>query len=436
MATERVVTKVKYRLKNGISTVLPLGTTSDYVQIDDESGDTLTQRLEAIDPTTHPKELDILEVQAHLNAGTIERYCKIGDYVELNPAGRGLTRFYVIGINGHNGQLPDSIYKDHIDFYGGSIADFGSSLPSTNYTQGDGVQPAAWRTTTFFNDYINNGSYSTIAEIREDFFGLNESYSSLNFAKKLVSYDQRNGQGKLVSTLLGYLGFTYTNELWTKFQRLASYNDDTRMYTNGNDGISLTTEFANAIKDIKTNSTVSLMLLRASVKLEPDLMTFPIDSKDSLIALRHSVNSVEQTEELIQLYNLYMRIYHWVLVNSSHELTSSTGISHSNWWLWMLTEEEIDNNNILGTPQYTALSGYSYPFFQNKQLFRLLFPSSNISDAVFHSITPAEGSPDKYVSWTFSTTDGLNKSQEPVTPNTSIEGFGFRLESTSNNLVL
>ena len=187
MATERVVTKVKYRLKNGTSTVLPLGTTSDYVQINDGSGETLTQRLEAIDRTIRPRQLDILKVQAHLNDGTIEKYCKIVDYVELDPAGKGPTRFYVIGINGHNGQPQSSIHKDHIDFYGGSTAAFESFLPSANYTQGDAAQSAAWRTTTFFNDYINNSSYSDGTEIRRDFFNLDENYDSLNFAKKVVS---------------------------------------------------------------------------------------------------------------------------------------------------------------------------------------------------------------------------------------------------------
>lgn len=431
MATERVVTKVKYRLKNGTSTVLPLGTTSDYVQINDESGETLTQRLEAIDHTIRPRQLDILKVQAHLNDGTIEKYCKIGDYVELDPAGKGPTRFYVIGINGHNGQLPDSIYKDHIDFYGGSTAAFESFLPSANYTQGDGAQSAAWRTTTFFNDYINNSSYSLGTEIRRDFFNLGENYDSLNFAKKVVSYDTRNTQGKPVSTLLGYFGFTYTDELWAKFQQLASYEPyGSQISTNENLEIVLTPGFEGAIKNIKTNSGVSLALLRASVGLEDNLVTFPTTAADSLVAMRHSVGLVEQPEELITLHDLYMRIYNWVCVNNSPKLTSSTGITSGSWLLWMLTEEEIDNNNILGTPRYTALSGYSYPFFQNKQLFRLLFPSFLLSTHVFHSITPAEGSSNEYVSWTFSPTQVLIKSQEPAALNNTVEGFGFRLESS------
>lgn len=437
MATEKVVTKIKYRLKNGASTTLPLGTTSDYIKMNDGLQETLTQRIATIeanaDLTVRPKELDILKVQSHLNDGTIEKYCKVGDYVILNPAGKGNTRFYVIGINGHNGQLPDSIYKDHIDFYGGAITDFGSSLPSLNYTRGDAVQPAAWRTTDFFTDYVNNSSYSSGAEIRRNFFGLNESYQSLNFAPKLISYDQRYTETEPVSKLLDYFGFTYTDELWAKFKRLATYEyEDEVSIDVQNHTISLSSDFTTAITSIETDPVISFKLLRASVSLEPNLKTFPVDAGDSLVASRHYVGSVTEAKELIHLYNLYMRIYEWILANTVPELTSSTGISRNNWFLWMVTEEEIDNSNILGTPQYTALTGYTYPFFQNKQLFRLLFPASNISDAVFHSITPAEGDSSTYVSWKYNSEDGLYKGQQPAAFNTSIEGFGFRLESSSN----
>lgn len=435
MATEKVVTKVKYRLKNGTSTTLPLGTTSDYIQMDDGDQENLTQRLETLEEKTdtviRPKKLDILKVQSYLDAGTIEQYCKIGDYVELNPDGKGTTKFYVIGINGHNGQSLDSIYKDHIDFYGGAVADFGSVLPTNNYTIGDATPSAAWQTTTFFKNYIDSPSYSLSENIRKDFFGLNESYSSLNFAKKIVSYDTRHASKQLTSTLLGYFGFTYTDELWEKFQELTQYDVKTDSTTNDDGTLSLTENFKNAILAIKVDTEISLRLLRASVKLEPNLDTFPVDASDSLVITRRSVNLVTTTGELVQLYNLYMRIYEWVSTNGATALKSSTGWSRNSWFLWMLTEEEIDNNNIFGTPIYTARTGYSYPFFQNKQLFRLLFPSS-ISGSVLNSITPKEGSFNDYVGWVFRSSIGPYKEASFPSQNTSVEGFGFRLESKSN----
>lgn len=441
MATEKVVTKVKYRLKNGTSTTLPLGTTSDYIQMDNGEQENLTQRLEILeektDTTIRPKKLDILEVQSHLDAGTIEQYCKIGDYVELNPKGKGITKFYVIGINGHNGQVSNHIYKDHIDFYGGSTATLNSSLPEKNYGNGESPPDAAWKSTVFYTTYMNGSDYNEGDEIRNNFFNLSESYSSLNFAPKTISYDERYTAKKTVAALLEYFGFSHDESklwvLWGKLEDLAAFEYDSNVDVDTtNNTITLGEDFKTAITTIKTDSEVSLKLLRASVKLEPNLITFPISAADSLVALRHGVGLVTTDIELTQLYDLYMRIHGWVLTNAAPEMTSSIGKAQTSHLLWMLTEEEIDNNNILGTPQYTALTGYCYPFFQNKQLFRLLFPSSVSADAVFHSITPVEGSSTTYVSWQLDSNNVLTKTKHRPTHNTSVEGFGFRLESKSN----
>ena len=449
MATEKIVTKVKYRLKNGTSTTLPLGTTSDYVQMDDGEQENLTQRLTtmqdnftqgltSVSPIIRPKKLDILQIQSHLNAGTIANYCKIGDYIELNPDGKGITKFYIIGINGHNGQLEDHIYKDHVDFYGGATMDFESVLPANNFTSGEDAQKAAWRKTSFFKDYINGDSYQSSNGIK-NFFGLNTStYNSLNFAPKNVFYDERWVEQKPISTVLGYFG--YNIDQWIYFQQLAAYTPTTASIAQGgdieldaeNETTTLSETFQNKITAIQTHSNTSLKLLRALVRLEPDLATFETNGRDSLVALRQSTRLISTGEEFLQLYNLYMRIYEWVIANSIVELTSSTGMNRQECYLWMLSEEEIDNNNILGTPQYTALTGYNYPFFQNKQLFRLLFPSSNASDKVFHSITPVDGSSTAYASWLYRPTKGFYKIQSNASSSTSIEGFGFRLESSSN----
>lgn len=443
MATEKVVTKVKYRLKNGTSTTLPLGTTSDYIQMDDGDQENLTQRLETLekkmDTSIRPKKLNILEVQSHLDAGTIEQYCRIGDYVELNLNGAGTTKFYVIGINGHNGQLGDHIYKDHIDFYGGAITKFSNTLPSENYTTGEETQKAAWQKTTFFENYIDGQDSAGV----KNFLGLTaSSYSSLNFAPKNVLYDERHtDQLVSASTALGYFG--YNGNQLRYFEALAEYEPSTMgdsadiILNADTNEILLSEAFKEKINAISTDSGTALKLLRASVKLESNLKTFSADSEDALLALRQSVHLITTGQEFLRLYKLYMRIHEWVLANSIPELTSSTGINQQECYLWMLTEEEIDNNNILGTPQYTALAGYSYPFFQNKQLFRLLFPFSNSSDKVFHSITPVEGSSSKYVSWRCSSGSpgrGIYKTQGNVAQNTTIEGFGFRLESSSNKI--
>lgn len=443
MATEKVVTKVKYRLKNGTSTTVPLGTTSNYIQMDDGEQENLTQRLKTLekkmDTVIRPKKLDIVEVQNHLNEGTIEQYCKIGDYVELNPKGKGVTKFYVIGINGHNGQLENHIYKDHIDFYGGVITDFSDVLPSKNYTTGEGAQKAAWQKTTLFKSYIDEQDSAGI----KNFFGLTESsYNSLNFAPKNVLYDERHVD-QLISeeTAFGYFGYNDKNQKGD-FAALAGYEPiigpiqlggDIELDATTNE-TKLSDNFQKKINAIKTSSETSFALLRASVGLDSNLKTFSTDSEDSLLALRQSVGLVTTGKEFLDLYKLYMRIYEWVLANSISELTSSTGINQQECYLWMLTEEEIDNNNILGTPQYTALAGYSYPFFQNKQLFRLLFPSSVSASTVFHSITPAEGSSTTYVSWQLTPNNVLTKTKHLPTHNTSVEGFGFRLESSSNKI--
>ena len=435
MATEKVVTKVKYRLKNGTSTTLPLGTTSDYIQMDDGDQENLTQRLETLekkmDTSIRPKKLNILEVQSHLDAGTIEQYCRIGDYVELEPNGGGTTKFYVIGINGHNGQLGDHIYKDHIDFYGGTVAKFSGTLPSENYTSGREAPNAAWQKTSFFKNRIDGQDSAGV----KNFFGLTASSdSSLNFAPKNVLYDERHTDQQVsASTALGYFG--YNSGQLERFKDLAEYEPSTngdsadiRLDTGTNE-ILLSEAFKSKIDAISTYADTALVLLRASVKLESNLKTFSADSEDALLALRKSVSLIETGQEFLQLYKLYMRIYEWVLANSISALTSSTGKKQQECYLWMLTEEEIDNNNILGTPQYTALTGYCYPFFQNKQLFRLLFPSSVSVDTVFHSITPVEGSSNTYVSWQLTSDNILTKIKHLPAQNNSIEGFGFRLES-------
>lgn len=506
MTTKKVITKVKYRLKNGESTTLPIGTNVQYVETEDgtlvETLDNIKQQVSKITDPRRIKRLELEDVQRYLDEGTINLNCQVGDYVVLQPQGSSQPYiFFIIGINGHNGQFiktqgqsyADSIRCDHVDFYGGSVYDLIKDSPNLvyledrNFARPD-LADSKWKETTFYNTFI---SQKNTKEKMQTFF---DTTNSINFAPKFIYYDQKSSDNFSALELLKIFGFetSIASETYEAMSALKAYEvngasstSTTRRVTmsgideqTGEISYTVTDDVKDMIRAVcvinntySINSETSLLFLRLTVQLLSDsgwvqglasierkeqarkvLRAFREDTKQlgqghtlqadlSLILFRVSVGYTKPTSlntlsdgEWFRLYTFFIDLYDWIEENQSGRgVKASTGQATSAEYLWMLTEEEIDPYNILGSPLYTCTGGYHYPFFENKQFFRFLFPISCNSNMVFRTITPVEGSYDEYVGWTIANY-GLCKRKIKGTLSsgqTACEGFGFRLESSS-----
>lgn len=506
MATEKVITKVKYRLKNGESTTLPIGTKVEYVETEDgtlvETLDNIKQQVSKITDPRRIKRLELEDVQRYLDEGTINLNCQVGDYVVLQPEGSSQPYiFFIIGINGHNGQFiktqgqsyTDSIRCDHVDFYGGSVYDLIKDSSNLVYLEDrnfaiPNLADSKWKETTFYNTFI---SQKNTKGKMQAFFGTTDS---INFAPKFIYYDQKSSDNFSAIELLKIFGFdtSIASETYEALSALKAYEVNGALSTNTTRRVTMgdmdeqTGEISYTVTDdvkdmmravcvinnkYSINSETSLLFLRLTVQLLTDsawvqdlaltekkeqarkvLHAFREYTKQlgqghtlqtdlSLTLLRVSVGYTKPTSsntlsdgEWFRLYTFLIDLYDWIEENQSGRgVKASIGQATSAEYLWMLTEEEIDPYNILGSPLYTCAGGYRYPFFENKQFFRFLFPNPCNSNMVFRTITPVEGSYDEYVGWTIANY-GLCKGKIKGTLSsgqTACEGFGFRLESSS-----
>lgn len=400
----------------------------------------LNRKIEQIQSAFRkPKRITLEEVQTHLDQGDIQDFCRVGDYVTIGVTGNDVYSntgastvgqvFYVIGINGHNGQTNSDIFKDHVDFYGGSVQALtpnNTFMADRNYGESENCR---YHETSFYRTYVKDKTQEEI----QTFFG--DTERALNFAQKSYLYDTRKISGD-IETYLGTNGFAFNkgtgnssyDQLWTLLGKIKNLTKE------GSQTASEAVE--TNIRALKSGGYIDesfiLKLDRAMVHNEPSLKTFHCDSQDLIAAQRHVIGLYDYA----QLFNLYSRIYDWILQQCETPLTS-TGSNGIREYIWPLTECDIDPVDLKGTPNYSTGLGYQYPFFQNKQFFRRLFPQSSGETGYFYSITPVEDSSTDFVGWRWhNTQNNIRKiSLAGTVPGekTLCVGYGFRLQSKTNN---
>lgn len=387
-----------------------------------------------------PKEITLEEVQIHLDQGDIQDFCRVGDYVKIDVTGNDVYSntgasivrqvFYVIGINGHNGQTNSDIFKDHVDFYGGSVQTLtpnSTFMADRNY---GGSENCRYHETSFYQTYVKDKTQEEI----QTFFG--DTSQAFNFVQKSYLYDTRKISGD-ITTYLGSNGFSFNkgignssyDQLWSLLGKIRN------LTTDGTETIN--DAIKNNIETLKTGNYIdeafAIALNQATVKNRPTIKTFKANATDAVLAERHTQGLYDYTG----LQGLYSRIYDWIVQQCSVPVTS-TGSNGIREYLWPLTECDIDPVDLKGTPNYSTGLGYQYPFFQNKQFFRYLFPQANGETGYFYSITPVENNSTDFVGWRWhNIQNNIRKiSLAGTVPNgkTLCVGYGFRLQSKKNNV--
>lgn len=138
---EKIMKKIKQKKDDGTWAEYKIGADAEDVTITlNEEGADVSKKLSKVIEDLYQKSNNLYNplfyipkkitdnwfvIQERLNNGEAEQYYHVGDYIEIeNFYSSGETeRFYIIGINGHNGQSRNNL-KDHIDFCGSSLRKF------------------------------------------------------------------------------------------------------------------------------------------------------------------------------------------------------------------------------------------------------------------------------------------------------------------------
>lgn len=458
--SEKLITQVRSRPKNeDNATAYSIGVTANHVFFGDlEDKDTLDKKMEKVEKkvfASQPKKVTLAKIQEHLDNGTIEDYCKVGDYVDLTPTLSVVPnqRFYIIGINGHNGQGYNGVVRDHVDFYGGHLRELKDGEGTAQGyvgTTGELFDINNYATSTGEHKYQESKFYKyTKYEITDSgktntFFGT----SNLNFVAKRCFFDKKANvsEGTILKNIFRAFELIDNNasdaDAQQKKQDLTNIATEQYPYDQQKEPVILTQNLKDRIVDFGLGDpAVSSAILRVSVSLISAVADFEkADSHMSLACLRLSVDDASEEDYLV-LHKFCVDLYNYInkRIKSSK---AATGVGTSDDYIWLLTESEIDGTDIMGTPHLSSTAGYQYPFFQNKQFFKNLFLLEN---DYMYSMTPVHGTTDKMVGWTWnkisnapvlsktevSCASGAGNDEQPAVVN-NCTGFGFRIAAQSN----
>lgn len=466
--SEKLITQVRSRPKNeDNATAYSIGVTANHVFFGDlEDKDTLDKKMEKVEEkvfASQPKEVTLAKIQEHLDNGTIEDYCKVGDYVDLTlspPPTSSVVpdqRFYIIGINGHNGQGYHGVVRDHVDFYGGqlrALKDNEGTAQGYVGTTGKLFNINNYATSTGEHKYQESKFYEYIKDQITDIGKTNTFFgtSNLNFAPKRCFFDKKANVSE--DTILKNIFQAFfliddnaqDTDVQQKKQDLTDIATELDPYTTETQGqvtqVTLSQNLKESIVDFGFGDTaVALAMLRVAVSLVEAVKDFEKAGPDvSLACMRLWVGNANEQDYLV-LYKFCVDLHNYInkRIKSSK---AATGVGTSIDYIWLLTESEIDGTDIMGTPHLSSTAGYQYPFFQNKQFFRNLFSSA---DDYMYSMTPVHGTTDKMVGWTWnkignatvlmktkvSCASGDGNDEQPAVVN-NCTGFGFRIAAQSN----
>lgn len=461
--SEKLITQVRSRPKNeDNATAYSIGVTANHVFFGDlEDKDTLDKKMEKVEEkifASQPKEVTLAKIQEHLDNGTIEDYCKVGDYVDLTLSPPTLSvvpnqRFYIIGINGHNGQGYNGVVRDHVDFYGGQLRALKDSEGTAQVyvgTTGELFDINNYATSTKEHKYQESKFYKYIKDQIIDrsrantFFGT----SNLNFVVKRCFFDKKANvsEDTILKNIFQAFELIDDNasdaDARQKKKALTSIATEQEPYNQTEEQVTLRQSLKSQIVAFGLGDmAVASAMLRAAVSLISAVADFEkADSYVSLACSRLYIGDANEQDYLV-LYKFCVDLYNYInkRIKSSK---AATGVGTSVDYIWLLTESEIDGTDIMGTPHLSSTAGYQYPFFQNKQFFKNLFSSEN---DYMYSMTPVHGTTDKMVGWTWnrisnvpvlsktkvSCASGDGNDEQPAVVN-NCTGFGFRIAAQSN----
>lgn len=462
--SEKLITQVRSRPKNeDNATAYSIGVTANHVFFGDlEDKDTLDKKMEKVEEkvfTSKPKEVTLEKIQEHLDNGTIEDYCKVGDYVDLTlspPPTLSVVpdqRFYIIGINGHNGQGYHGVVRDHVDFYGGHLRELKDGEGTAQGyvgTTGKLFDINNYATSTGEHKYQESEFYKyTKYEITDSgktntFFGT----SNLNFAPKRCFFDKKANvsEDTILKNIFQAFFLIDDNapdaDVQQKKQALTDIATAQTPYYQIGEQVTLRQTLKEKIVDFGFGDmAVALAMLQAAVSLIEAVKDFEkADSQVSLACQKLWLKNANEEDYLV-LHKFCVDLHNYInkRIKSSK---AATGVGTSIDYIWLLTESEIDGTDIMGTPHLSSTAGYQYPFFQNKQFFRNLFSSA---DDYMYSMTPVHGTTNKMVGWTWnkignatvlmktevSCASGDGNDEQPAVAN-NCTGFGFRIAAQSN----
>lgn len=457
--SEKLITQVRSRPKNeDNATAYSIGVTANHVFFGDlEDKDTLDKKMEKVEEkifASQPKEVTLAKIQEHLDNGTIEDYCKVGDYVDLTLSPPTLSavpdqRFYIIGINGHNGQGYNGVVRDHVDFYGGQLRALKDKEGTAQVyvgTTGKLFDINNYATSTKEHKYQESNFYKYIkGQITDSgktntFFGT----SNLNFVPKRCFFDKKANvsENTILKSIFRAFELIDNNaqdaDVQQKKEALTNIATELDPYEQGTLRQNLKEEIvAFGFGDM----AVAPAMLRVAVSLVEAVKDFEKAGPDvSLACQRLWVGNANEQNYLV-LYKFCVDLHNYInkRIKSSK---AATGVGTSIDYIWLLTESEIDGTDIMGTPHLSSTAGYQYPFFQNKQFFKNLF---SFADDYMYSMTPVHGTTDKMVGWTWnkignatvlsktkvSCASGDGNDEQPAVAN-NCTGFGFRIAAQSN----
>lgn len=461
--SEKLITQVRSRPKNeDNATAYSIGVTANHVFFGDlEDKDTLDKKMEKVEEkifASQPKEVTLAKIQEHLDNGTIEDYCKVGDYVDLTLSPPTLSvvpnqRFYIIGINGHNGQGYNGVVRDHVDFYGGQLRALKDSEGIAQVyvgTTGELFDINNYATSTKEHKYQESKFYKYIKDQIIDrsrantFFGT----SNLNFVVKRCFFDKKANvsENTILKSIFRAFELIDDNapdaDVQQKKLDLTSIATEQDPYYQKEEQVTLHQSLKDKIVAFGFGDmAVAPAMLRVAVSLVEAVDDFEKAGPDvSLACMRLWVGNANEQDYLV-LYKFCVDLYNYI---NKHIKSSkaATGVGTSVDYIWLLTESEIDGTDIMGTPHLSSTAGYQYPFFQNKQFFKNLFSSEN---DYMYSMTPVHGTTDKMVGWTWnrisnvpvlsktkvSCASGDGNDEQPAVVN-NCTGFGFRIAAQSN----
>lgn len=462
--SEKLITQVRSRPKNeDNATAYSIGVTANHVFFGDlEDKDTLDKKMEKVEKkvfASQPKKVTLEKIQEHLNNGTIEDYCKVGDYVDLTlspPPTSSVVpdqRFYIIGINGHNGQGYNGVVRDHVDFYGGqlrALKDREGTAQGYVGTTGKLFDINNYATSTGEHKYQESNFYKYVKDEITDsgktntFFGT----SNLNFAPKRCFFDKKANvsENTILKSIFQAFSLIDDNasdeDVQLKKDALTSIATAQTPYYQIGEQVTLRQTLKKKIVDFGFGDmAVALAMLQAAVSLIEAVKDFEkADSQVSLACQKLWAENANEQDYLV-LYKFCVDLHNYInkRIKSSK---AATGVGTSIDYIWLLTESEIDGTDIMGTPHLSSTAGYQYPFFQNKQFFKNLISSAN---DYMYSMTPVHGTTDKMVGWTWnkignatvlmktkvSCASGDGNDEQPAVVN-NCTGFGFRIAAQSN----
>ena len=418
MAKQDVITKL-YRLENkeyGRWTEKKIGAEASNVYVRTGQGGAIPAQsllLNSTPPATYQYGQDLWDannqvfealtwdnIQKWLNEGRINDFLKEGDCIEVTTdiieyGTQYLKwRFYVIGINRHNGQDMTNLSLDHIDFCGGSMDQLSkrfcdkNNFSRSNYNFADmpSNNGGAEGGENSYGNYFTDGLFSRLAETTSTQCLEEICKDNINIADKKMFLDARyrpkldfmtvwgqNNAESLIATLA---------DVWRSMQEgtPSQGGEEEGLDPYYNIFYTRFTEEGGVLATYPANSGGALAALRCSIgQLTDDFLKDAgvEDSSFALAFLRLSAGIGLPTPEEITapsafmndtlkdcFYKMCKTAAKWQ-VGGIYSVTSKKANAYASLPLWSLTEKEFFGECTFSNAEYAQGQIFQYPIFNN-----------------------------------------------------------------------